>query len=76
MDKTRLQKLAGLVENMSPTLQSIAEEVFTLAEARAANNAGDQQGHGFDRNAVMAETDKIFIEIKAHIDFKLRNHKF
>lgn len=76
MDKTRLKKLAGLNENMSPTLQSIAEEVYTLAESRAANEAGDQHGHGFDRNRVMGEVDKIFIEIKAHIDFKLRNHKF
>lgn len=76
MNKTRLKKLAGLNENMSPTLQSLAEEVYTLAESRTANNAADQQGHGFDRHAIMVEVDRIFIEIKAHIDFKLRNHKF
>jgi hypothetical protein len=76
MDKTRLKKLAGLTENMSPTLQSIAEEVYTLAESRVADAAANQHGYGFDRNAVASEADKIFLEIKAHIDFKLRNHKF
>ncbi len=76
MDKKRLQKLAGLNENMSATLQSLAEEIYNLAESRAADHAAGQQGHGFDRNAIMQEVDKIFIEAKAHIDFKLRNHKF
>ena len=76
MDKTRLKKLAGLNENMSPTLQNIAEQVFRLAEGRVADAAQDQQGYGFDRNAVMAEADKIFIEIKAHLDFKLKHNKF
>lgn len=76
MDKNRLKKLAGLVENMSPTLQSIAEEVYTLAESRVADTSAEQHGYGFDRNAIAAEVDKIFIEIKTHIDYKLRNNKF
>jgi len=76
MNKNRLRQLAGLTENISGSLQKIAEEVYTLAEARAAHNAADQQGYGFDRNAVMAQADKIFIEIKAHLEYKLKNHKF
>lgn len=76
MDKSRLKQLAGLVENMSPTLQKIAEDVFVLAESRVADRAEQLNGRGFDRNAVMEEAEKIFIEIKSHIDFKLRNHKF
>lgn len=76
MDKKRLQQLAGLNENMSPTLQQIAEQVYQLAESRAADLAADEMGRGFDRNAIMKEADTIFIEIKAHLDFKLKNHKF
>lgn len=77
MDKTRLKQLAGmLTENMSPTVQTLAEQVYSLAESRVADGAADQQGYGFDRNAIMQEADKIFIEIKSHIDFKLRNNKF
>lgn len=76
MDKKRLKQLAGLTENMSATLQKIAEDVYQLAESRAADVAADQQGHGFDRNAIMKEVDTIMIEIKAHIEFKLKNHKF
>ncbi len=76
MDKKRLRQLAGLNENMSASLQKIAEEVYELAESRAADEAADQQGHGFDRNAIMKEADTIWIEIKAHLEFKLKNHKF
>lgn len=76
MDKTRLKKLAGLNENLSPTLQSIAEEVYSLAESRVAGVVADQQGYGFDRTAIAHEVDKVFIEIKAHIEYKLKTNKF
>lgn len=76
MDTKRLKQLAGLNENMSSSVQTIAEEIYNLAESRTANSAADQQGYGFDRNAIMREVDRIFIEVKAHIDFKLRNNKF
>ena len=76
MNKNRLKQLAGLTERMSDTLQQIAEEVYKLAESRAADTAADQNGHGFDRNAIMKEADTIFIEIKAHLEYKLKNHKF
>lgn len=76
MDKKRLKQLAGLNENMSSTLQQIAEQVYKLAESRASDVAADEMGRGFDRNAVMKQADTIFIEIKAHLEFKLKNHKF
>ena len=76
MDKTRLKKLAGLTESLSPTLQSIAEQIYTLAESRVADSAAEKYGYGFDRNAIMAEAQKIFTEIHTHIDYKLRNDKF
>jgi hypothetical protein len=76
MDMKRIRELAGLQENMSPTLQGIAEEVYTLAESRVADTAAGQDGRGFDRTAIMHDVDKIFIEIKAHIEYKLRNNKF
>lgn len=76
MNKSRLKKLAGLTENISPTLQSIAEEVYSLAESRVADRAADQQGYGFDRTAIAQEMERIFIEIKAHIEYKLKNDKF
>ncbi len=76
MDKARLKQLAGLTKNMSPTLSKIAEDIYRLAESRAADASSEQQGYGFDRNAIMAQADKICIEIKAYLDFKLKNHKF
>ena len=63
-------------ENMSPTVQSIAEQIYTLAEARVADEAADQHGYGFDRTAILREAEKIAIEIKAHIEYKLKNDKF
>lgn len=60
MDKKRLKQLAGLNENMSPTLQQIAEQVYQLAESRAADLSADEMGRGFDRNAIMKEADRIF----------------
>jgi hypothetical protein len=79
MDKKRLRQLAGLSslnERTSESLQKIAEDVYSLAESRVADKATDQQGYGFDRNAILAEAERIFIEVKAHIEYKLKNNKF
>lgn len=46
--------------------EEIAMDVFRLAEAHVAGMASEQNGHGFHRNAIAAEIDKILVEVKAN----------
>jgi hypothetical protein len=58
-----------LLETLGPeqieTPEKIAGDVYALAEARVADQAADEGGFGFERNAIAAEVDKILIDVKS-----------
>lgn len=72
----KLHHIADLLESRGETISLISEEIYKLAEQRVADAAAEQQGHGFDHNAILGEVDHIFGEIKQYLTFKLSNNKF
>lgn len=89
MDIHKARRLAGLQplkEDTSPVMpdapqieedvaQEIANRLFIEAEKQTANTAHDQNGHGFDGNAIMAEAQKILQRVMTYLDDKIKQGK-
>ena len=91
MDIHKARRLAGLPlkESASTTTdvipdnpqiaedvaQEIANRLFVEAEKQAANISHDENGHGFDGNAIMAEAQKILQRVMTYLDDKIKQGK-
>ena len=89
MDINKARRLAGLQPLKESTTevvpdapkiatdvaQEVAKMVFDEAEVQAANTAHDQNGHGFDGNAIMAEAQKILQRVMTYLDDKIKQGK-
>ena len=57
-----------LIESVSvDSPEKIAQDVFALAEARAADIAAEEGGYGFNQNAIATEVDKILVDVKLRV---------
>lgn len=78
MDIKRLRELSGTrqlkespVPDRKAVEQRIADEVYKIAEAAAADDAYQEGGHGFHGDAIHAHAEKILQAVLARISYRI-----
>ena len=77
MDINKARRLAGLQPLKESTTEVVpdAPKIATDVAQEVANTAHDQNGHGFDGNAIMAEAQKILQRVMTYLDDKIKQGK-